>query len=146
MGEDDRSYYQVLGVEEDAEFDEVRTAFHRLAKSLHPDARRGMSSTEDALADRRMQEVTNAWHVLRDPQQRKLYDRKLARTRERIEAAARRRAEPLDPRITQHEADAADPSLGRYYNGGSTTVDLRKPTEANTRRRFLRRGTRNFRT
>ncbi len=100
-----RSHYQLLGVDEDADLETLRAAYHRLAKSMHPDARVGESDADGALADRRMREISEAWQVLRQPERRLSYDRELIRERDRA-AAARLKVEPPDPRIVLRDADA----------------------------------------
>jgi DnaJ-class molecular chaperone len=41
-----RTHYQVLGVDQGAETEEIRAAYRRLAKSLHPDINRAPDATE----------------------------------------------------------------------------------------------------
>lgn len=72
-----RSHYDVLGVRVGASHDEVRRAYHRSARLLHPD-RHGSSSPDAARrAERAMQDVNEAWRVLRDPARRRAYDDRL---------------------------------------------------------------------
>jgi hypothetical protein len=105
MADESRSYYQLLGVRPNADVDQLRDAFHTLAKTLHPDAQTSATEGERHLADRRMREVNEAWHVLRDPEQRQAYDQQLAYERERAEVIANARSTPVDPRVLQHEVD-----------------------------------------
>ena len=62
-------YYQTLGVSREASADELKKAYRRLARQLHPD----VNDAEDA-ADR-FKEVTTAYEVLSDPQKRATFDR-----------------------------------------------------------------------
>lgn len=62
-------YYAQLGVEPNATEDEIKRAYRRLARELHPDANGG-----DARAEERFKEVTFAYEVLRDPERRRRYD------------------------------------------------------------------------
>jgi molecular chaperone DnaJ len=64
-----RDYYEVLGVARDASDGEIKKAFRRLARELHPD----VSEAHDA--DQRFREVAEAYEVLSDPSRRQTYDR-----------------------------------------------------------------------
>ena len=64
-----KDYYAVLGVARDASEDEVKRAFRKLARKHHPD----VSQAPDAAG--KMQELNEAYEVLRDPQRRAAYDR-----------------------------------------------------------------------
>jgi hypothetical protein len=70
------TYYEVLGVERSASDDDVRRAYRTRARVLHPDRAGGGGAGNE----RAMQDLNEAWHVLRDPQRRADYDRRLAGT------------------------------------------------------------------
>ncbi|WP_353827987.1 molecular chaperone DnaJ [Agromyces sp. SYSU T0242] len=61
-------HYEVLGVARDASPDEIKKAYRRLARELHPDVNPGAEASE------RFKEVTHAYDVLSDPKQRQQYD------------------------------------------------------------------------
>ena len=61
------THYQLLGVAPTASAEEIRAAYRRLARALHPDTHGG---AEDAA----MASVNEAWHVLSDPARRAMYD------------------------------------------------------------------------
>lgn len=65
----EKDYYKVLGVSKDASPDDIKKAYRKLARSLHPDANPG-----NAEAERRFKEVGEAHDVLADPKKRKQYD------------------------------------------------------------------------
>lgn len=66
------THYEVLGVRPTSTPEEVRRAYHEQARRLHPD--RAGGAPDDARA---MQDVNEAWRVLRDPGRRAAYDRSL---------------------------------------------------------------------
>lgn len=64
-----RDYYQVLGVQKGVDEKEIKKAYRKLAKKYHPDTNSG-----NKYAEQQFKEVTEAYHVLSDPEKRKLYD------------------------------------------------------------------------
>ena len=65
----DKDFYKVLGVSKDAEDAELKKAYRKLARSYHPDSNPG-----DTAAETKFKEISEAYSVLSDPEQRKEYD------------------------------------------------------------------------
>jgi molecular chaperone DnaJ len=63
-------YYQVLGVPRDADVEQIKKAYRRLALEHHPDKNDGSAESEE-----KFKELTQAYEVLRDPDKRSVYDR-----------------------------------------------------------------------
>lgn len=72
------THYDVLGVRADADAAEVRRAYVARARVLHPDRSQGRPATDAARMARAMQDVNEAWRVLRSPATRAAYDARLA--------------------------------------------------------------------
>ena len=63
-----RDYYEILGVGRDASADQIRSAYRKLARQLHPDVNKAPD------AAKRFSEVQEAYDVLSDQEKRKGYD------------------------------------------------------------------------
>ena len=62
--------YEVLGVARDADETEIKKAFRRLARELHPDV-----NSHDPEAEEKFKEAAEAYEILSDPERRATYDR-----------------------------------------------------------------------
>ena len=64
-----RDYYEVLGLDRGASGAEIKKAFRRLARELHPDVNK-----HDPRAEEKFKEAAEAYEVLADPDRRRTYD------------------------------------------------------------------------
>lgn len=69
MAEEKRDYYEVLGVDRNADDATIKSAYRKLAKKYHPDANPG-----DKVAEEKFKEASEAYAVLSDPEKRRQYD------------------------------------------------------------------------
>ena len=66
---DKRDYYEVLGVDKNADDATIKAAYRKLAKKYHPDMNPG-----DKDAEAKFKEASEAYGVLSDPEKRQKYD------------------------------------------------------------------------
>jgi molecular chaperone DnaJ len=108
-----RDYYEVLGVGRQAEPEEVKKAYRKLATKYHPDKNPG-----DKTAEEKFKELGEAYEVLNDPQKRAAYD-------QYGHAAFDRRAGPFgagggfhDPFEVFREVFGAGNIFDEFFGGG----------------------------
>src|SRR5580704_994728 len=65
-----RDYYEVLGVRREADEEDIKRAYRKLAMQYHPDRNVG-----DAEAEEKFKEAAEAYEVLHDREKRQRYDR-----------------------------------------------------------------------
>lgn len=66
---EDRDYYEILGIDKNADADTIKSAYRKLAKKYHPDLNPG-----NAEAEKSFKEVNEAYSVLSDPDKKAKYD------------------------------------------------------------------------
>ncbi len=64
-----RDYYEILGVSHNADDNEIKASYRKLALKYHPDRNPG-----DKEAEEKFKEAAEAYEVLRDPEKRNIYD------------------------------------------------------------------------
>ena len=69
MANTTRDYYEILGVSKDANKDEIKRAYRKLAMKYHPDVNK-----DNPDAEKHFMEVNEAYEVLSDPKKRATYD------------------------------------------------------------------------
>ena len=69
MAEQKRDYYEVLGVDKNADDAAIKKAYRQLAKKYHPDMNPG-----DQEAEKKFKEASEAYAVLSDAEKRRQYD------------------------------------------------------------------------
>jgi len=65
-----QDYYELLGVPREASEGDIKKAFRRLARELHPDV-----NDHDPQAEEKFKEAAEAYEALSDPERRQIYDR-----------------------------------------------------------------------
>jgi hypothetical protein len=112
MSEEMKNYYEILGVPEDAGYDEIRAVYRRLAFEFHPDR------NSDPVAQEYFQKVIEAFSVLSDSESRRDYDAILFSDSRLITSAisSTLSADELYDSIAQHvDEDRVTPSERDLY-------------------------------
>jgi molecular chaperone DnaJ len=107
------THYDILGVRPTATPEQIRRAYHDKAREMHPDGYAELPEVE-AASRRAMQDVNEAWRVLREPASRAGYDRAL-RTQVPI---------PDRPRVVEMTDDLDRPYPRRLAEPGDVTLSL----------------------
>ncbi|MBV8292021.1 MAG: DnaJ domain-containing protein [Mycobacterium sp.] len=107
-------YYEALGVSRDATTEQIQQAYRKLARKHHPDV------NKDPGAEDRFKEISEAYHVLSDPDTRKRYDR--------FGADFRRIPEDFDERVAAGAGPAGSrvrfgPDFGGFGDQGGINVE-----------------------
>ena len=70
------TYYEILEVRQDADFDEIKSKYRKFAMKYHPDR-----NPDNKEAEERFKQVSEAYEILGDAEKRKNYDEKLINKR-----------------------------------------------------------------
>jgi DnaJ-class molecular chaperone len=108
-----KDLYAILGVKRTASNDEIRRAYRKLAKDLHPDQNKG-----DPKAEEQFKLVSAAFAVLGNPEKRKRYDAG------EIDAMGNERANPFYRDYPGGEAGTRGGFDGGFNAGGGDFSDL----------------------
>ena len=68
-----RDYYQILGIKKNATPEEIKKAYRKLALKYHPDRNSETEQTKK-IAQRKFQDVSDAYSVLSDPKKKEMFD------------------------------------------------------------------------
>lgn len=101
------THYETLGITPTSTTQEIRKAYLRRARALHPDRQQGKTEKEARRAEQAMQQVNVAWNVLSDPAKKADYD-----------SGLRPRTTPTAQRASTAQRQASRPTAG---SAGHTT-------------------------
>ncbi|MCG5052148.1 MAG: DnaJ domain-containing protein [Myxococcales bacterium] len=94
----ERSYYELLNVDKQANIPTIRRAFYDVAAKLHPDR---CAALDDAEARSKLEtiyaRIAEGYRVLSEPQKRAAYDEALGRGHKRLVITARDKKGPQNP-------------------------------------------------
>ena len=106
-------YYKILGIEKSASPKEIKSAYRKLARKLHPDL-----NPNDKDAKRKFQQINEANEVLSDPEKRKKYDQHGADWQHAAEYENARQQQQ------QQQQQQSSGRRGGQYPGGSPDGDF----------------------
>lgn len=69
-----KDYYEILGISKDANDEEIKKAYRKLAMKYHPDRWVNGTDEEKSEAEQKFKEIAEANEVLSDPKKRQMYD------------------------------------------------------------------------
>jgi len=124
-GLDTLSYYDFLGVAEGGDYVSIRDAYYRRAQRFHPD--RFLTAKDEELryaAYSVYKRVTEAYHVLIDPQLRSAYDRVRTQGQHRLSDIARSR------RLSPEERQLTNPFARLYMRAATAKLQAGQTTAA----------------
>ena len=124
-----RDPYEILGVAKTATADEIRTAYRKLAKKLHPDLNPG-----DKRAEEQFKEVAAANDLLSDPDKRRRFDAG------EIDASGAEKAPPNARYYRDYAGEAGHPyeghgAYGDFAQGDDMFAELLRRAAEQARRR-----------
>lgn len=108
-------YYTLLGVAEDIPVSELKTAFRRFARKYHPDRFAGASTDKVERAARIYRRGSEAFQVLSNDSDRKLYDRLLHAGKMRLSSDDRVRVVKKQPERKRLPAHIRHPKARAYH-------------------------------
>lgn len=94
-----RDYYAILGISRSATPEEIKKAYRKLALKYHPD-RNGESEQTKKIAQRKFEDVSDAYSVLSDPKKKQMFDQGI---------------DPLNPEVA---SGAGGPGVNVHFSGG----------------------------
>ncbi len=112
----EKDYYQILGIQRDASFEEVRNAYRMYAAKFHPDKHDG-----DVFFEERFKEVKEAYDTLSDAEKRVKYDikkfrkSKVKRGTNREDFEITRESEPKPKRKLRVDVSHIDLYIAFFY-------------------------------
>ena len=99
-GAKNRDYYKILGINRNATAEEIKKAYRKMALKYHPD-RNSESEESKKIAQRKFQDISDAYVVLSDPKKKGMFDQGI---------------DPLNPEVASAGPDG--PGVNMHFSGG----------------------------
>ncbi|RMF15162.1 MAG: J domain-containing protein [Candidatus Dadabacteria bacterium] len=121
-------YYQILGVNADADEADIRKAFYARSRKYHPDRYNYVTDAAfRELVTRVFKQISEAYNMLKDPALRKFYDQALAEDRA---ANLRMRPQDAQEKAQKKEYDGGSGPGAKYYKLAKQAFVARDMTSA----------------
>ena len=121
------NHYETLGVAKTASTKEIRKAYLRRARALHPDRQQGRSPSDARRAEEAMQQVNVAWNVLSDTKKKSEYDNSLRTrsggTRSPGQRTAGQQGTPTQRRVNNPPPRSPKPSGASSSSSSGRSID-----------------------
>ena len=91
-----KDFYYILGLDPNCSLDDIKAAYRKLSKKLHPDLNQG-----DEYFENRFRDIKEAFETLRDPAKRELYNEQLGKFKSERPAAEPNETQPGDRSYNQ---------------------------------------------
>ena len=117
-------YYRILGISEQADEEQIKHAYRKLAKKYHPDL-----NPDNPEAEAKFKDVSEAYEILGDAEKRKKYDLKRKKAGERRTAGSGQTAKAPDMNINMGNLTKdMERYFGFSFNGKDTGQSKEKGT------------------
>lgn len=117
------THYDTLGVKQGSSTQEIRKAYLRRARALHPDRQLGRTPTDARRAEKAMQQVNVAWNVLSDPKKKSDYDQGLKPRRSSSQTARPATTPKAQPRPQAQRPAVSRPAAAPKTRPDDRTID-----------------------
>lgn len=116
---DNRNWYDILGVSEQASEKEIKAAFRRISKENHPDGHPG-----DAVCEERFKAASEAYSILSDKEKRAEYDRAL-RKEGSVQRTRQKEAEQtVQPGMSEFDFQNINQSFADFFGFRPDTKEI----------------------
>lgn len=117
-------YYRILGISEQADEEQIKQAYRKLAKKYHPDL-----NPDNPEAEAKFKDVVEAYETLGDAEKRKKYDSKRNKAGERSTVGSGQAAKTPDMNINMGKFTK---DMERYFGFSFNGKDAGQPKAAGT--------------
>ena len=108
-----RDYYKILGINRNATAEEIKKAYRKMALKYHPD-RNSESEESKKIAQRKFQDISDAYVVLSDPKKKGMFDQGIDPLNPEVASAG-----PDGPGVNMHFSGADPNEIFKMFFGGS---------------------------